>query len=123
MKNYGSFANTKNLLRRMRFDKEIKLLKWYGEQGVDALVKATPVNTGKTASSWYYEIIRDSEGRITLSFCNSNIKNHVPIAIIIQYGHATKAGGWVSGIDYINPAIQPIFDEMSEEVWKEVTRS
>lgn len=123
VKSYGNFARTKNFLRRSRFDKEIKLLEQYGELGVEALAEATPVDTGKTALSWYYEIVRRSDGRISLTFCNENVKDYVPIAIIIQYGHATKSGGWVSGVDYINPAIQPIFDQIVEETWKEVTRS
>lgn len=94
----------------------------YGKRGVEALSKATPVATGKTASSWYYDIIKE-DGRTTISFCNSNINKGVPIAIILQYGHATKNGGWVQGRDYINPAIQPIFDEIAKDAWKEVDKA
>jgi hypothetical protein len=93
----------------------------FGKEGVAALSSATPVNTGLTASSWYYEI-KHEKGCSTISFHNSNIQNGVPIAIILQYGHGTNNGGWVEGRDYINPAIQPIFDKITNEAWKEVTK-
>lgn len=89
--------------------------------GVDALNSATPKDTGLTASSWYYEIEKTSTG-VTIAFYNSNIQNGIPIAIILQYGHGTGTGGWVQGRDYINPAIQPIFDEIAEKAWREVTK-
>ena len=89
------------------------------------LLKADPfsgkVDSGETARSWYYEI-SNKKGSVTISFHNSNIQNGVPIAIILQYGHGTGTGGWVEGRDYINPAIQPIFDQIAAEAWKEVTR-
>ena len=91
----------------------------YGRLGVDALSDATPVDTGLTARSWSYEIVRE-DGKVSLVFNNSNIQNGVQIAVIIQYGHATNNGGWVEGRDYINPAIQPIFDKMASDIWKEV---
>ncbi len=97
-----------------------KDLKKYAERGVSALRSATPTDTGKTALSWYY-IIKDSKGVATIEFHNSNIQNGVPIAIVLQYGHATKNGHFIQGRDYINPAIQSVFDEMVDEVWKEVT--
>ena len=86
-----------------------------------ALASATPVDSGLTASSWSYEIT-NKNGTATISFRNSNIQNGVPIAIILQYGHATGTGGWVEGRDYINPAIQPIFDQIANDAWKEVER-
>lgn len=93
-----------------------------GVKGVAALSSATPVDTGLTAKSWYYEI-EQKRGTIKLSFKNSNVKDgYCNIAIILQYGHGTKNGGWVEGRDYINPAIQPIFDEIAEKLWKEVIR-
>ena len=92
----------------------------YGQRGVDALVAATPIESGLTASSWYYRVIRDNK-KVSLNFYNSNVQNGVPIAIVIQYGHATRNGGWVEGQDYINPAIQPIFDEISEAIRMEVS--
>lgn len=121
-KHKGDFANTTNFLRKMRFDKEIEVLEKYGKKGVEALANATPVDTGLTASSWYYQIVRGSDGRISLQFCNSNVKDYVPIAVILQYGHASRSGTWVEGQDYINPAIKPVFDEIADRIWKEVTR-
>ena len=85
-----------------------------------ALASATPRDTGKTANSWNYEI-KQEKGSVSISFYNTNIQNGVPIAIILQYGHGTRNGGWVQGRDYINPAIQPIFDEIVKSAWKEVT--
>ena len=121
MRQSGSFANTKNFLRRIRLNQELNWLEKYGEMGIQALAEMTPKDTGLTAASWYYQIVRDKEG-FALQFLNSNIKDYVPIAIIIQYGHATKSGSWVEGRDYINPAVQPIFEEISNKIWKEVTR-
>ncbi len=102
----------KEAIRLSAFDK-------YGREGVNALSSATPVDSGKTASSWYYKIQRTKD-TISITFYNSNINKGVPIAIILQYGHGTGTGGWVEGRDYINPAIQPIFDKMAEEAWREV---
>lgn len=94
----------------------------YGREGVAALASATPVDSGLTASSWYYQIKRTRES-VSIEFCNSNIQNGVPIAIILQYGHGTGTGGWVEGRDYINPAVQPIFDQIAQKAWKEVVKS
>lgn len=93
----------------------------YGKAGVEALSSNTPVDTGLTASSWYYEI-EHGKGTSTITFYNSNIQNGIPIAIILQHGHGTGGGGWVQGRDYINPALQPIFDKLADDAWKEVTR-
>ena len=118
----GDFSNTERYLKYYTsMDRVYALLDKYGRQGVEALSKATPVDTGLTASSWYYKIIKTPR-TITLRFYNSNIQNGIPIAIILQYGHATHNGGWVEGRDYINPAIQPIFDELAEKAWREVTK-
>ena len=84
-------------------------------------MSATPIDTRKTAMSWRYEIVQEN-GSIRLIFCNDNIQNGVPIAIILQYGHGTRNGGWVEGRDYINPAIQPIFDKIAESCWREVIK-
>lgn len=89
--------------------------------GVEALAQATPVKTGKTASSWSYDLIKTNSG-YELVFSNSNFNNGVPIAVILQYGHGTGTGGWVEGRDYINPALQPVFDKIAKTVWLEVTR-
>ena len=95
------------------------LLDKYGRDGVAALSSATPVDSGNTANSWYYE---NKKGQVRINFLNSNINQGVPIAIILQYGHGTGTGGWVQGRDYINPAIQPVFDRILQDIWKEVTR-
>lgn len=106
----------------MRFEKEIQILERYGQKGIEALASATPVDTGLTASSWYYQVVRKEDNSIALQFCNSNVKEYVSVAVILQYGHASRNGTWVEGTDYINPAIQPIFDQIADDVWKEVTR-
>lgn len=91
-----------------------------GRRGVEALSAATPVDTGATSQSWRYEINLDRT-RTTLTWLNTNTVNGVNIAIILQYGHGTGTGGYVAGKDYINPAIKPIFDDIANSVWKEVT--
>lgn len=93
----------------------------YGKMGVEALSSATPYDSGNTAESWYYKIKR-SGSSVSLEFCNSNVNQGVPIAIILQYGHGTGTGGWIEGRDYINPAIQPIFDQILNDMWKEVCK-
>ena len=117
----GDFSKTERYLARVKRAVRLGILDKYGREGVAALASATPVDTGLTASSWSYEI-RHKNGIITLTFNNSNIQNGVPIAIILQYGHGTGTGGWVQGRDYINPAIQPIFDRLANEAWREVTK-
>lgn len=117
----GDFTRVTSWLQRIKSLMHLSILDKYGKMGVEALKNATPVDTGLTASSWYYEIQNDGE-TATLEFHNSNVNNYVNIAIILQYGHGTGTGGWVEGRDYINPAIQPIFDQLAEEAWKEVTR-
>lgn len=117
----GDFSKTNKYLRDVKEAARVKILEKYGERGVSALSSATPVDTGLAATSWYYKVSRDgTESRI--EFFNSDIENGFPVAIMLQYGHGTGTGGWVEGRDYINPAIQPIFDELAEEAWKEVTR-
>ena len=120
-KQKGDFSKLTGFLERIKESVKIGDLDKFGRAGVEALSSATPVNTGKTANSWYYEI-ENKNGVATISFNNSNIQNGVPIAIILQYGHGTGTGGWVEGRDYINPAIQPIFDKIADDAWKEVTK-
>lgn len=117
----GNFSKLTRYLERAKETIRLGVLDKYGRKGVAALASATPLDSGETSSSWYYEIV-NKNGSATITFCNSNIQNGVPIAIILQYGHATRNGGWVEGRDYINPAIQPIFDEIVESAWKEVTK-
>lgn len=117
----GGFSKTVQYLEKLKSTVNHSYLDKYGKEGVAALSSATPRDTGKTAESWYYEvnITKDSA---SITFKNSNIQNGIPIAVILQYGHATRNGGWVQGRDYINPAIQPIFDKIANEAWKEVTK-
>lgn len=117
----GDFRKLNSFLERIKEILKKGELDKYGKEGVEALSLSTPIDTGKTANSWYYEIER-RDSSLAISFHNSNINDGVPIAVILQYGHGTKNGGWVQGRDYINPAIQPIFDKIADEAWKEVTR-
>ena len=120
-KQKGDFSKTTRFLTKTKEAVHLENLDRYGEEGVKALSSATPVDTGKTAQSWYYKITCKKD-TVTIAFHNSNIQNGVPIAVIIQYGHATRNGGWVEGRDYINPALRPIFEQIANEAWKEVTR-
>jgi hypothetical protein len=117
----GNFSKTTDFLEKAKQAVHLGFLDKYGREGVAALASATPVDTGLTANSWYYKIER-KEGSAKVLFCNSNIQNGVPIAIILQYGHGTRNGGWVQGRDYINPSIQPIFDKIVDEAWREVKK-
>ena len=105
---------SKEAVRRVDLDK-------YGRDGVAALASATPVESGETAKSWHYEIKR-GKGTASITFYNSHVNKGVPIAIILQYGHGTGTGGYVQGRDYINPAIQPVFDQLADSAWREVTK-
>ncbi len=117
----GDFSKLTRYLERAKEVVKLGDLDKFGREGVAALASATPIDSGKTASSWSYEI-KHKNGSVSISFYNSNIQNGVPIAIILQYGHGTRNGGWVQGRDYINPAIQPIFDKIANEAWREVTK-
>lgn len=117
----GSFKNLEKFLRDANGGQIGRGLDALAERGVAALAASTPVESGKTANSWGYEIIR-KRGRIEIVWTNSNVVNGVSVPIILQYGHATGTGGYVQGYDYINPAIKPIFDMIAEQVWKEVKK-
>ena len=116
----GSFKNLMSFLVRMRDRKAFEALESYGEEGVAALRAHTPVDSGTTADSWSYEIVDDGTN-FGIIWSNSNLNDGVNIAVIRQFGHATGTGGYVSGVDYINPALQPVFDSISKKVWKAVT--
>ena len=116
----GDFEKTTNFLIKMSNRQFLKRLDEYGQMGVNALKAATPVRTGKTASSWAYEI-RQNGSDISLVWTNSNKSRGVPIVFYIQYGHGTKSGRYVQGYDFINPAIQPVFDQIKKDIWGEVT--
>ena len=115
------FSKLTRYLERTGKGSYLAFLDKYGREGVKALQSATPIDTGLTANSWYYKI-EESKGSISIVFLNSNIQNGIPIAVILQYGHGTRNGGWVEGRDYINPTIQPIFDEIANKAWREVTK-
>ena len=117
----GDFSKLSRYLEKVKEAAKVGVLDKYGQAGVAALSSATPVESGLTAQSWYYEIERTKSSAV-IRFLNSNVNNGVPIAVILQYGHGTGTGGWVEGRDYINPAIQPIFDQIAESAWKEVTK-
>ena len=118
----GNFNHLEKFLARSLKIRPVieAILRKYGERGVKALQAATPKDTGKTADSWSYEIVKE-DGRYSIVWKNSNVVDHVNVAILLQYGHATKNGGFVKGIDYINPAVQSVFENMANEAWKEVT--
>ena len=118
----GDFKGTEKYFKKLLKTDFLSILDYYGHAGVDALASATPVESGITASSWSYEVY-DNEECCGITWSNSNVVNGVPVVIMLQYGHATRNGGFVEGQDFINPALQPIFDEILEAVWREVTRA
>ena len=116
----GNFRKFESYLKRLR--NKIKYMRFdkYGQAGVDALKSATPIDSGLTADSWYYEITQ-TDTLVVIEFKNSNIENEsFPVAIMLQYGHGTKNGGWVQGTDYINPALRPVFESIAKDAWEEV---
>lgn len=117
----GDFKNTIDFLDRLKRNDHLKIINQLAKKGTLALMSNTPKRSGKTASAWTYEVIQNGDG-ISIHWKNTNVVNGVPIAIILQYGHGTGTGGYVSGYDYINPALKPIFDEISDKVWKAVTK-
>ena len=121
MSKKGSFKKIERFLKRDRNPALKSILQKYGEIGVQRLASATPIDSGITALSWSYNIERTTTGW-NLNFDNSNINKGVKIALLLQYGHGTVGGGWVEGIDYINPALRPVFQSIVDEIWKEVTK-
>lgn len=117
----GDYAKLTRYLERAKSTARLIDFDKYGKEGVAALASATPVDTGLTARSWNYKIFR-GDGIVRITFYNSNNQNGVPIAIILQYGHGTRNGGWVEGRDYINPALHPVFEKLAKEAWREVTK-
>jgi hypothetical protein len=120
-KSRGNFSNIENFFSRVLSGSYRRGLDYYARQGVKALEFATPKKTGKTASSWNYRIEKGFQ-QTKIIWENDNIVNGIPIAVILQYGHGTRNGGYVEGRDYINPAIRPIFDQIANSAWEEVTR-
>lgn len=117
----GNFEKTETFLKRAKEAEFLNRLDAVAREGVSALAAATPVNTGKTASSWDYEIVRTKTGA-TIYWTNSNVNDGVPVAILIQYGHSTGEGAYVQGTDFINPAMVPVFNNIAESAWREVIR-
>ena len=117
----GDWKKTRTFLKRCSEVKLDEVLAQYGQEGVDALAAATPKRTGKTAASWSYTVTKGKD-RIVITWSNSNIVDGVPIAVVLQYGHGTRNGGYVEGLDYINPAMKPIFDRIAARAWGEVKR-
>lgn len=120
-KTKGSFKNTETFFKKALKKDYMDILKKYGEEGVSELKKNTPVKTGKTASSWYYDI-KKTKDYITISWNNSNKSNNIPIVVLLYYGHSMPNGSYIQGIDFINPTLEPIFKKLSESVWEEVTK-
>lgn len=116
----GDFKNLEKFLAKAQSNTIFDALAKYGQEGVNALSRATPQDTGNTAGSWSYEILKDAKSW-SIIWSNSNTIDGVPVAILLQIGHGTGTGGYVSGRDYINPALKPIFDRIANEAWKEVT--
>src|SRR6187455_2279510 len=115
----GSFDKTDKFLKAMSNNEQFKALASFAERGIDALSSATPVDTRLTADSWRCKVIA-GRGKYSLTWFNTNIVDGKPVVILIQYGHGTGTGGWVEGRDFINPAIQPIFDQIANDVWEKV---
>ena len=122
LKSHGTYSKTEMYLKKAANNSFYHSLSKYGEMGVKALQEATPKETGLTSESWSYRI-EETGNSVRIIWTNSNRNKGVPIALILQYGHGTGTGGWVEGRDYINPAMQPVFDQIEREVWKEVTSS
>lgn len=120
-KQKGDFSKTKLYFEKLKNIVNLGHLDKYGRRGVAALAEATPKDTGLAASSWYYDILYTKNG-VKIIWANSDVENGMHVAVLIQYGHAKKNGGWVEGRDYINPAIRPIFDQIADEAWMEVTK-
>ena len=116
----GSFAKTNHFLEAIKSDKIFSVLDAYGQKGVDLLSAATPIESGETAHSWFYEVV-NQPGRHIIYWGNSHVEEGVNIAVILEYGHGTGTGGYVEGRDYINPALRPLFDKIIEDVWRQVT--
>lgn len=121
VKQKGNYKKFSGYLEKLAEGVHLGALDKYGRKGVEALRELTPKDTGLTADSWYYKIVQE-KGRASIQFHNDNINNGVQIVMILQYGHATRNGGWVEGRDFINPAIGPIFEEIANEAWEEVRR-
>lgn len=118
----GDFSDTERFLRGLKERKYVRSLADYGKMGVEALAMATPVDTGRTADSWKYSIDKHANG-YTITWSNTNINENVNVAVLLQYGHGLVSGGYVRGIDYINPAMRPVFQKIADQAWEEMMNS
>lgn len=116
----NNFDRTTKFLNNLKNKLRIDCADRFAREGLQALIDATPKKTGKTASSWSYEIIRKGN-KVTIQYRNSNVNDGANVAVLIQYGHGTGTGGYVKGIDYINPALKPVFSKLAKQAWKEMT--
>jgi hypothetical protein len=117
----GDFNKTTKFLEKNLSPNYLDILYKYGNIGIDLLSSATPTRTGETANSWYFDI-EDKNSNLKLIFYNSKMIEGVPLVILLQYGHGTRNGGYVEGIDFINPTLKPLFDQITNDIWKEVVR-
>jgi len=117
----GDFSKTERFFNRLLRKNYLNIIADYANRGIEALKQATPENTGKTADSWSYEIVK-GKGKTTLYFTNSNIQNGCSVAILLIYGHGTRNGGYVEGNDFVTSALRPIFQELADKIWREVTK-
>ena len=117
----GSFKHMEKFLQRMKRKEHLKILEKYGPIGVAALKSATPVESSETANAWAYNIVEE-KGFYSIVWRNTHEVKRTPVAILLQFGHGTRQGGFVRGRDFINPAIRPVFDQIAANMWKEVTR-
>ena len=120
-KHKGNFRKTETFFNRSLKEDYLKILDFYGQRGVEILKKATPTNSGKTAESWNYGI-EHGDGTVTIYWTNSNENNGVNVAVLLIYGHGLRNGGYVQGHDFVSPAIRPLFEDIANNSWKEVTR-
>lgn len=123
VKSKGKYKKAFKYLNSLKDRKFLESLALYGSQGVDALKAATPKRTGLTSESWGYRIEQDGDKTYLIWYNTNIVKDYFNVALMIQYGHATKNGGWVKGIDYINPALKPVFDNIVDNIELEVKRS
>lgn len=121
-KHFGNFNKTKNFLKKLQNGEFYAILDHYGQKGLESLRDRTPVSTGRAADSWFYEIDIQPE-QATITWCNSDIENGENVILLLEFGHATQRGGYVSGIDIVEPSLKPIMDELVKEIWREVERS
>lgn len=119
-KHSGSFNKTDKFFKRVLFSDYLHIFNKYGVIGVNALSSVTPLDTGKTANSWGYKIQRSNKG-VSITWTNSNMVDGIPVVILLQYGHVGKNGGYIQGLDFINPIMKPIFNKIIDDIWKEVT--